>query len=196
MKKFILLGSALLGASFLAAGCSQLPTSQTKPTTSTPVTQETPQPTTTEQKTDEVGVPVTDESGALKIYQNQEYGFEFKYPKEWKTQSNNIMANLGEKDFIGFTSGFAVSVWDTSSYSVDDLKAAPPGGIDPDSVKETKTVVDSHPATETSYTLVKDTESGSNSGKKILIQKDNLVYLIEGTAEECATIVPTFKFIK
>lgn len=191
-----MLSSAILGASFLAAGCSQLPTSQTQPTTSTPVTQETVQPTTTDQTPTEDVVPVTDNNDTLKTYQNQEYGFEFKYPKEWKTQSSNIMANLGEKDFIGFTSDFAVSVWDTSSYSVDDLKAAPPGGIDPDSVKETKTTVDNKPATETSYTLVKDTASGSSSGKKILVQKDNLVYLIEGSAEECATIVPTFKFIK
>lgn len=191
-----MLSSTLLGASFLAVGCSQLPTSQTQPTTSTPVTQQTVEPTATDQKPTEDVVPVTDEEGSLKTYQNQEYGFQFKYPKEWKTQSSNIMANLGEKDYVEFTSGFAVSVWDTSSYSVDDLKAAPPGGIDPDSVKETKTTVDSHPAAETSYTLVKDTESGSNSGKKILIQKDNLVYLIEGSAEECATIVPTFEFTK
>jgi len=192
MKKIILLSSALLSAVFLiGAGCEQQPTGLVLPSTTTPVTQPP-----TNQPTSNTPTPIVDENGASTIYKNQETGFEFTYPKEWQTQSRKIMSDLGEKVFVGFTSGFSVSVFDTSVYSIDDLKAAPPGGIDPDSVKEALITVDGNSAIETSYVSVGDSDFGSKNIKKVSIFKNSLIYIIEGSVDDCSIVLPTFKFIK
>jgi len=193
MKKVIILSSILLGAAFLGAGCTQQLTDKLQSVLPTSVTNQLSQPATN-QTPDDGSATVIDDNGTLKTYQNKEYGFEFKYPKEWKTQSTNLMASLGEKSRIEFASGLSVSVWDTSTYSLDDLKAAPPGGIDPDSVKEATIKINGYSADEVSYVMVSDSASGSKSNKKIVILKDGLVYLIEGNAEECAAVISTFKF--
>lgn len=187
MKKMFLLGPALLCVAFLVgAGCDQPQTGQTSSNTSTPVV--------TNQAVTETPVPVVDDTASSSAYQNEDYGFTFTPPKEWQTQSRASMASLGEKAYVGFTSGFSISVWDTSTYTFDDLKAEPPGGIDPDSVKTTEITIDGQAATEISYVSVSDTASGSGTMKRISILKDDLIYIIEGSAEDCAIVVPTFKF--
>ncbi|MFA6131593.1 MAG: hypothetical protein WC702_00795 [Patescibacteria group bacterium] len=183
MKKITLLSLALLSVVILA-GCDQLQPGQTLPTTLPPANQ----------PTGNTSVPETDVDSNSIAYQNQDYGFTFTPPKEWQTQSRSLMSSLGEKVFVGFTSGFSISVWDLSTYTLDDLKAAPPGGIDPDKITETTITVDGNSATEVSYVSVGDSES--KTMKKISILKDNLVYLIEGSAENCSVVLPTFKFTK
>lgn len=130
----------------------------------------------------------------LQTYQNQKYGFEFQYPKIWKTKSRAIGTGWGEKDFVWFDSGFSVSVSDTSIYSFDQLKEVPSGGIDPETIKETSLILDGNSATEITYTQVRDAGSGSKQMKKIVVSKNNMVYMIECVVSDCEKVMPTFKF--
>ncbi|MFA5793302.1 MAG: hypothetical protein WC897_05580 [Candidatus Gracilibacteria bacterium] len=131
---------------FLLIGCDQELTSETTP--KTPISN--PDTVVQEPETPIVETPVTEADSNLKIYQNQKYGFEFEYPKDWETQTRVAMTELGEKDYVWFDSNFSVSVWDTSTYSFDELKAPPPGGIDPDKVVEQTITIDGNSATEIS----------------------------------------------
>ncbi|MFH1030127.1 MAG: PsbP-related protein [bacterium] len=187
MKKVLGISSVLLGVVFLA-GCGQQPVSQTQQTTPAPATQTpiTNQPVATQPAS-------TDPT--LATYTNAKYGFEFQYPKIWKTQSREIGSGWGEKDYIWFDSDFSVSISDTSMYSFNQLKEAPPG-IDPASVKEKNITLNGSPASEVTYTQVGDAGSESEQMKKIAVLKNNLVYMIECAVTDCEKVIPTFKFTK
>lgn len=129
-------------------------------------------------------------------YKNEKYGLEFQYPQEWKIESRELMTSLGHKDYIQFNSGFSVDIWDTTTYSFEQLKAAPPGGIFPESVKEKQIILDGNLATEVSYVSAGDAGSGSAQAKQITFLKNNLVYSIECLATDCEKIIPTFKIAK
>jgi len=96
MKKIVTLGSLLLGVVFLA-GCGQQQVSQTQSTTPAPVAQ---QPGTNQQPAASVTNIVNSD---MKIYQNQQYGFEFQYPKAWtidqeRTTANEVVFNVGNPE--------------------------------------------------------------------------------------------------
>lgn len=193
MKKIIILGVLSLEVLFWT-GCTSL---IQPPTTPPDVVQQPTEPVQSDEDDsddnetdDDVATVQTD----LKTYQNQQYGFEFQYPNEWKSKSGTILTEFGHKDCIWFDSDFSINIWDTSTYSFDELKAAPPGGIDPDSVTEENITLDGNSATEISYTQIRDAGSESNQMKKISFLRNNLVYIIECTANDCTEILPTFKF--
>ena len=147
-----------------------------------------------------------DETANWKIYRNKKYGYEIKYPEDWKFEEQKLMANLGHLNSILLQSNkkssnleedsLSIDIWNSSVYSYDQLMEPPPGGIDPDSVKKEKTIVDSQPATELSYTLVGDISSGSQGAKEVFVQKNQLLYKIKrGSSKKCDQILSTFRFL-
>ena len=147
-----------------------------------------------------------DETANWKIYRNKKYGYEIKYPEDWKFEEQKLMANLGHLNSILLQSNkkssnleensLSVDIWNFSVYSYDQLIEPPPGGIDPDSVKKGKTIIDSQQATELSYTLVGDISSGSQGAKEVFVQKNQLLYKVKrDNSKECDQILSTFRFL-
>lgn len=140
------------------------------------------------------GSSVVDASG-WKTYRNEKYGFEIKYPKGWERKTRELMVDLGHKDYAWFDSDFSVDVWDTSIYSFDQLKAAPPSS-DSQNITEKMIQLDGNVATEVSYIVVGDAGSGSRSGTKITALRNSFVYVIECSVKNCQEVISTFKFIQ
>jgi len=147
-----------------------------------------------------------DETANWKVYHDREYGYEIKYPQDWRLEKQTLMANLGHLNSILLQGNkkssnlgedsLSIDIWNSSVYSYDQLMEPPPGGIDPDSVKKEKTIIDSQPATELSYTLVGDASSGSQETKEVFVQKNQLLYKIKrGNSKTCDQVLSTFKFL-
>jgi len=147
-----------------------------------------------------------DETANWKVYHDKEYGYEIKYPQDWRLEKQTLMANLGHLSSILLQGNkkssnlgedsLSIDIWNSSVYSYDQLMEPPPGGIDPDSVKKEKTVINSQPATELSYTLVGDASSGSQGAKEVFVQKNQLLYKIKrDNSKECDQILSTFRFL-
>jgi hypothetical protein len=127
-----------------------------------------------------------------KNYQNKSYGFEFKYPGGWDLFENKELLLSGQKVYVDLGK-FSVDVWDTSIYSLDQLKQLPTEGITPQSVQEKTITLDGVTGPHISYVAVSDVQSGTKT-RKITLAKNDLVYVIVCT-EKCDQILSTFKFI-
>jgi len=148
-----------------------------------------------------------DETAGWKVYRNEEYGYEVSYPKDWKSKERTLVSNLGHRDYIWLVSDeysvgsyirqdeLNIDIWDFSYYSYDQL-IEPGGNIDQSTIVEKETVIDDWPATELSYVAVGDIGSGFWKVKKVFIQKNQLLYLIECSSERCDQILSTFRFIE
>ena len=142
---------------------------------------------------------VVDETADWKVYRNEEYGYEIKYPQDWKTKERSLMSDSGHRDFVWIQSNgdeFSVDIWDFSFYSYDQLTEPPPGGIDPDTINKKEVIIDGQPATELSYVAVGDGGLGAREIKKVFIQKNQLLYIISYDSKRGEQILSTFKFIK
>ena len=87
-------------------------------------------------------------------------------------------------------------MWDTSTYSYNELREPPLGGISPETVEEKSLNFAGYPAIEYMYTYVGDNNSGSVLARKVSFVKNNLIYLIECGEANCEKILSTFKFIE
>jgi len=144
-------------------------------------------------------VSSSDETANWKTYSNEEYGYEIKYPQDWKTKERSLMSDLGHRDFVWIQSNgdeFSVDIWDFSFYSYDQLTEPPPGGIDPDTINKKEVIIDGQPATELSYVAVGDGGLGAREIKKVFIQKNQLLYIISYDSKRGEQILSTFKFIE
>ncbi len=206
MKKITILSLVLIAIIFIS-GCSKKEENKTQseiqnPKVETPIDPKMePIKPETEPKNINPGITQPqstelDESSIVKNYINNEHGFTFLYPKEWKMELKNPESKWGQKTYIVFDSGFSISVSDTSKYSFDELRATPPEGINPESVREKDTTLDRVSAKETAYTAVGDTNSGGTQMKIIAVQKNNLTYIIECKAIDCERVTQSFKFTK
>lgn len=138
------------------------------------------------------------ETADWNVYQNEEYGFEMKYSKDWESKERSLMSNLGQLDSIWLKSNedsFSVDVWNFSFYSYDQLTEPPPGGTDPDIIVKKEIIIDDQPAIELSYIAVGDGDFGAREIKKVFIQKNQLLYIISYDSGRGERILSTFKFI-
>lgn len=141
-------------------------------------------------------VAPTNQTAGWKTYTNTEYGFEIKYPSSWSGSEQPItMSNLGELAYFKAVY-MSVIVWNTSKYSYDELKMPPPGGINPDTIKQENIAISGYPATKFSYTSVGDASSGTKSYQQLSINKNQLVFVINCSGQDCNQIISTFKFTK
>lgn len=132
-----------------------------------------------------------------KTYTNTEYGFEFKYPEVLTKQEATLMSNFGQLNYFRASAGnntISIGVWNTSTYSYDELKQPPPGGINPDTIQQENINFMGYSAVKFSYTSVSDA-SGGVPTQKISFMKNQLVYIIECHRQDCNQILSTFKFI-
>jgi hypothetical protein len=131
-------------------------------------------------------------------YTNEEYGFEFKYPGTWGREDIVLSSDLGQLVIFSASKEkesekISVSVWNTSTYSYDELRKPLAGGIDPDTIKEEDTILSGYPATKYSYISVSDVHGGIDT-QKISVSKEGLVYVIVCKGEKCENIISTFEF--
>jgi len=146
-------------------------------------------------------IPIQDKSNNdidsdLKVHHNSEFGYELKYPKDWRFEEDHVKQELsiGLRDSI-VIGRLSIQVWDMSVYSYQQLTEPPPGGIDPDTVKVKQITIDGYSAKEISYVAVGDAGSGSRNMKEISILKNSLVYKIT-CSMDCDQILSSFKFVK
>lgn len=193
MKKIILSACML---AFLA-GCNNQKESQE---TSSVVNKDNTQKETSGPLMNEKNSTAKDLIANSNIYENKEYFFGFSYPSNWTIENDSyLMPDMGQKVSLIFKSkdqnlNCGVTVWDTSVYSLDDLKSAPPGGLDPDQINEKETTINGINAVEISYVLIGDAGSQPQPSKfkKISILKNNLVYVIECQDDYYNEIISNF----
>lgn len=136
-------------------------------------------------------------------HRNEKHGFELQYPDNWDQQEikegpelpMSNLGHIGSYDFYGVNkakSGVSVSIWDTSTYSFDDLKQPPSGGIDPESVEKEEITISDHSAVKFSYTTVSDVE-GAVPTLKVSVSKEDLVYTLECRGEKCDQVISLFE---
>lgn len=151
-----------------------------------------------------------DETAGWKVYQDEDYGYKIEYPKDWElVEHGGVPLDFGQLDSFWVQSdeysigpytrrdSLIVNVWNPSFYSYDlFLEERPPGGVDPDTIRKKEIILDQEPATEFSYMLVGDAGSGAREGKRVFVQKGQLMVAINCDSEKCGQILSTFKFVK
>jgi hypothetical protein len=140
---------------------------------------------------------VVDEMADWKTYRNEKYGFEVRYPSELEKKDRYLMSNLGELGYFwakNVSDDFSLSIWDTSTYSYDQLQQVPPGGIDPNSIKKYEIILDGVPAIKYTYIAVGDSRSGSGEVTEVSLLRNKLVYIFKCKGLDCEKIITSIKF--
>ncbi len=144
----------------------------------------------------------TNDFEGWRTYENDEYGFEIKYPSNWPRGEDRetLMSSLGH--LFSFSAKqmtkneynqLSISVWDNSTYSYNQLKQPPPGGIYHDTVKREDTIINGHPAVKFSYTSASDVYE-TIPAQRVSILRNKLVYVIECYGDKCDQALSSFKF--
>ncbi len=137
-----------------------------------------------------------------KTYGNDEYGFEIKYPFNWPREEDQktLMSSLGH--LFSFSvrqmtkdeyNQLSVSVWDNSTYSYNQLKQPPPGGIYHDTVKREDIIINGYSAVKFSYISASDVY-GRVPAQRVSIPRKQLIYIIECYGQKCDQALSSFKF--
>lgn len=135
-----------------------------------------------------------DQTADWKTYTNGKYGFEFKYPKNLIELDRTLMTEIGQLFYLDL-SDISIDIWNTKTYTYEQLMQPPPGGIDEKTIKQESISVNNSPAVKYSYTYVGDDNLGVKPAQKIFIKKNGLVYIFECHEQKCDQILSTFKFI-
>lgn len=100
MNKTITLGALALGVVFLA-GCGQQQASQVTPSTPNPTVQQPQVAANDNVQATTQSAPKTDETANWKTYTNSKFGFEIKYPSNWKISTERSDAGSVVWDIPG-----------------------------------------------------------------------------------------------
>lgn len=157
---------------------------------------------------------ITDPTVSWQTYTNEEYGFEIKYPKDWKVKYR-VLTSKSHLDLLWLQSdeyfvgpyrrqdSLNIDIYDFSLFSyksfdqyIESVVKFPSGAADPATVKKQDILVDNQPGVKLSYTEAGDADSGFWEAKDIHILKDGLLlYIVNCIFEKCDQILSTFKFI-
>lgn len=148
-------------------------------------------------------IPIRDETADWKIYKDNQYKFEMKYPKDWsfeKIGSGTVDPyngqSFGNLETIRFGTSpisenikIIVEVFDSSLYSLEKLKNP---GLTASNIKEKEITIKNGRAFEITYNM-----SNNTAKKMFIISRDipkNLVYKIGNCQPEiCSLIFSMFK---